>query len=132
MHGYQRWRFDEGDGPGALHARTSFSSDGPGVLAATICRPTVIRSQEERIENTIGWRRWQVNEIAGGLLETVRRSMNIEGRLHCSPASPKMILLATSEKRTIAVQSELESQICRCSHSCEPDVASSIKSAQEP
>jgi hypothetical protein len=46
--------------------------------------------------------------------------------------SPKAILLATSEKRTIYVQSELESQICRRSHSCEPDFASSIKSDQGP
>jgi hypothetical protein len=40
--------------------------------------------------------------------------------------SPNVILLAKSEIRTIDVQHELESRVCRRTNSCETDFASSI------
>jgi hypothetical protein len=48
------------------------------------------------------------------------------------PASPKVILMAKSETRTIYLQFEPENRVCQCANSCETDFASNIKSAQEP
>ena len=69
--------------------------------------------------------------VQGGLAMLVHDGPKTDGLLQ-EFRSPKVILLAKSEIRTIYVQHELEGRVCRRINSCETDFASSIKSADDP